>query len=479
MKNVRTGNAGRMDGLQVNYRKSMEHYYLVLSQDKDTAEDYQMQMVLENRIRGLIPLEVKYREGRKDLYYDVSSLQPLTRIYDRRELSGAEIRRILYGIMDVLGEMHGYMLDEDSAILDPAYIFTDVESGEIRLMFLPKREGENEEEDPMLPVAEFLMEHADHRDPQAALCAYRVYQTIRKGNYVTEDLRRALEGKASDPAEKTCELPKLDTEIDEAEPGDPWPEICEEKKPADMYEELCEIPVAKRREITGKGKKTEERIPYILAAVLILIGALLLSGNIPGWYADSAGKLVAGVLMAAGAGVFVLQMRKGGGKKKKKELPASESLEDVFADMEPRMQPVADWTDRAEREDALFSVRAAEEDIRECDEEENYGKTVYIGAVDEPAENILVDQGKKKEYRIGHFPFTIGKMKDCVDLALTDRSVSRIHARILQKNGKTYLQDCRSTNGTYLNGVQLEAEETVMLEKEDEIGIGKVKLSYM
>ena len=127
MKNSKADSRGRMSGLQISYRKKTEHYYLIVSAEQDTEEDYQFRMVLENRIRGLIPLEVKCREGRKDLYYDVSSLQPLTRIYDRRELSAADIRKIMYGVTDVLGEMQEYMLDEDSAVLDPAYIFTDME----------------------------------------------------------------------------------------------------------------------------------------------------------------------------------------------------------------------------------------------------------------------------------------------------------------------------------------------------------------
>ena len=151
MNNAKTDKRGRMHDLQISYRKNLEHYYLVVSAEQDTEEDYQLRMVLENRIRGLLPLEVRCREGRKDLYYDVSSLQPLTRIYDRRELSGADIRKIMYGIMDVLGEMQDYMLDGDSAVLDPASIFSDMENGTICLMFLPKRERETEEEeDPML-----------------------------------------------------------------------------------------------------------------------------------------------------------------------------------------------------------------------------------------------------------------------------------------------------------------------------------------
>ena len=481
MNNAKTDKRGRMHDLQISYRKNLEHYYLVVSAEQDTEEDYQLRMVLENRIRGLLPLEVRCREGRKDLYYDVSSLQPLTRIYDRRELSGADIRKIMYGIMDVLGEMQDYMLDGDSAVLDPAYIFSDMENGTICLMFLPKREWETEEEeDPMLSVAEYLMEHADHRDPQAALCAYRVYQTIRKGSYVTEDLRRALEGKEADAGDQTRELPELQPDREEV-----WPEIREAGKSADPYTEAPDpvgLPGTAEPETTEKEKKNGSRIPPVLAAALILTGALLLSGNIPGWYADSAGKLVAGVIMAAGAGVLILHLRKRQGSRQTNAVAGNLTpggIEDIFADMDMgetfRKEPDR-LTKSMEAPGTLWEDR---DEICEPDPEENYGKTVFVGAVDQPVENILVEKGKKKEYRIDHFPFTIGKRKDCVDLALTDRSVSRIHARIVQKNGKTYLQDCRSTNGTYLNGVQLEAEETVMLEREDEIEIGNVKFSYL
>ncbi|MBR3736009.1 MAG: FHA domain-containing protein, partial [Lachnospiraceae bacterium] len=256
-------------------------------------------------------------------------------------------------------------------------------------------------------------------------------------------------------------------------------------KSEDPYTEAPDpvgLPGTAEPETTEKEEKNGSRIPPVLAAALILTGALLLSGNIPGWYADSAGKLVAGVIMAAGAGVLILHLRKRQGSRQTNAVAGNLTpggIEDIFADMDMgetfRKEP-----DRlAKSMEAPGTLWEDRDEICEPDPEENYGKTVFVGAVDQPVENILVEKGKKKEYRIDHFPFTIGKRKDCVDLALTDRSVSRIHARIVQKNGKTYLQDCRSTNGTYLNGVQLEAEETVMLEREDEIEIGNVKFSYL
>ncbi len=451
-----------MRKLQVRYQKSMEHHYLVVAQEGQMQEDYQLRMVLENRIAGLLSLEVKQREGRKELYYDVSSLQPLSRIYDRRELSGEEIRGIFTGILDALGGLHEYMLDERNVILDPEYIFTDPEEGRIRLLFLPGGGDPADEEDTMLQPAEFLMEHADHRDPQAAMCAYRIYQTIRKGNYVTKDLRKALEGEAAGSGAVTERIPKVSVDPEKewfAEPAD----LRRENERMPLSEEdlfgRSEAELHPQSENRGNAGGGSGKATYIAAAGLILVGILVCSGAIPGMYPDKAGKLVAFAMIVAGVAVILLQRRKA---KKAGGMTEADPLEEAFADLAPRELPQA----------APLTTEVKET-------EENYGKTVFVGPMDVPAENVLVEAGKKKEYRIGHFPYTIGKRKECVDLALTDRSVSRIHARILWKDGHAYLQDCHSTNGTYLNGVQLEAEETVMLEREDEICIGKVKFSYL
>ncbi len=457
--------------LQVSYRKSMEHHYLVLSGKTEEREDYQLQMVLENRIPGLLPMEVKLREGKKELYYDVSSLQPLGRIYERKELRGEEIRKVLVGILDILGGLRDYLLDENGVVLDPQYIFTEMESGAVRLLFCPAtEEGTEKEEDPMLQLAEFLMEHADHRDPQAALFAYRIYQTVRKGNYVMADLRRILEENAGTMDGRTERIPQVTEEATE-DFTDPLYEAEKEPRSRKKPKEP-----GKTTERSGEEPDKTGHAPLILAVVLVLAGALFCSGNIPGVYPDKAGKLAAVAMMAAGVAVFVLQQIRG--KRAGQASPATvekeaPDLEDIFADLDPVKKEEVSGRfagQDSEAEDYLDPRDAAEEE---------YGRTVFTGDLDVPAGNILLEVAKKKEYRIDHFPFTIGKMKDCVDLALTDRSVSRIHARILQKNGKAYLQDCHSTNGTYINGVQLEAEETVMLEKDDEIEIGKVKLRYI
>lgn len=79
---------------------------------------------------------------------------------------------------------------------------------------------------------------------------------------------------------------------------------------------------------------------------------------------------------------------------------------------------------------------------------------------------------------IDRLPFVIGKKKEEVDYALEDRSVSRIHARILEEDGILYLEDLNSTNGTYKNGLRMQPYEKRRLERDDELRFGMAEYTF-
>ena len=56
--------------------------------------------------------------------------------------------------------------------------------------------------------------------------------------------------------------------------------------------------------------------------------------------------------------------------------------------------------------------------------------------------------------------------------------MSRIHARFVEKDGKTALIDLNSTNGTFINDIRLEQEEVVLLENGDELRFGNMRMKY-
>ncbi len=63
------------------------------------------------------------------------------------------------------------------------------------------------------------------------------------------------------------------------------------------------------------------------------------------------------------------------------------------------------------------------------------------------------------------------------DLFLNDVTVSRHHAKLTQRGGRTSIVDLNSLNGTYVNRALTEGE--VALRRGDEVQIGKFRMIYL
>jgi hypothetical protein len=70
---------------------------------------------------------------------------------------------------------------------------------------------------------------------------------------------------------------------------------------------------------------------------------------------------------------------------------------------------------------------------------------------------------------------SIGRSSDA-DVRIEDRFASQIHARIYPRRGNYYVEDMNSTNGTFLNGRQLDGESE--LQHQDRIQIGDTEFRF-
>ncbi|MBP5198203.1 MAG: FHA domain-containing protein [Lachnospiraceae bacterium] len=145
----------------------------------------------------------------------------------------------------------------------------------------------------------------------------------------------------------------------------------------------------------------------------------------------------------------------------------------------------------------LFKYRRKRQEVNEyVNIEETDYETVQVAEADDYGESgfgktIYIDPDSEKDYEYKIYSMdgkilwdlkgcdcTIGKKKDEADLILEDRSVSRIHARILHDGDDYYIEDLNSTNGTFKNGVRLSSFEKKKLKCDDEIKIGKIRLLF-
>jgi pSer/pThr/pTyr-binding forkhead associated (FHA) protein len=73
---------------------------------------------------------------------------------------------------------------------------------------------------------------------------------------------------------------------------------------------------------------------------------------------------------------------------------------------------------------------------------------------------------------------TLGRDGAMAETVFHDRSVSRLHARIVALNGVFLIYDAGSTSGTWVNYAQLPAEIGHALQHGDLINLGRVQLRF-
>ncbi|MBR4190073.1 MAG: FHA domain-containing protein, partial [Kiritimatiellae bacterium] len=77
--------------------------------------------------------------------------------------------------------------------------------------------------------------------------------------------------------------------------------------------------------------------------------------------------------------------------------------------------------------------------------------------------------GIPKDIELTTEPLSIGRSREA-DIPLLDDKVSRVHCGIRLSDGKFYLKDLKSRNGTYVNGERV--EDTAEIKAGDRIQIG-------
>jgi pSer/pThr/pTyr-binding forkhead associated (FHA) protein len=73
----------------------------------------------------------------------------------------------------------------------------------------------------------------------------------------------------------------------------------------------------------------------------------------------------------------------------------------------------------------------------------------------------------------GRPPFEVGRGRE-LDVVLHDPEVSRRHARFESRNGIVYVDDLKSSNGTFLNGRRV--TEAIEIREGDAVDVGTTRL---
>ncbi len=84
----------------------------------------------------------------------------------------------------------------------------------------------------------------------------------------------------------------------------------------------------------------------------------------------------------------------------------------------------------------------------------------------------VVERGNHRTHEL-RAPFEVGRAREA-DLSLRDAEVSRRHARFDSQNRVVYVEDLKSSNGTFLNGRRV--TEPIEVREGDYVDVGTTRL---
>lgn len=462
--------------LEARYFRDYKHNYMIL-RCRQQAGSYQCRLLTSGRIEGILRCSLRHINGESYFYYDISSRATLEGLYRDRKMTAQQIRELfaqLYGMYCGLGDC---FMEESHLVLLPEHIYYDMSHQRYVGLYYPDYETDK----PYEALMDFLLEHLDGRDEKLADAIYTIYERMEESSFSLQDalllLSEGEETAAERETAKVVAFPSVDSDAKAAASTftPSFPSENAEAGEDDLFEEKMSAPAKKRN------------LFYPVLAVFSILGIVGIA-YIYGSYelADQEVMTLLGCggLLAVCLLVGVIGTIKGGVReiKPKRDMENVEPFpsEESFYQTEQTAISLEQVLSRQMEIDSVASMKKTTPQMPFQEQETgNYTDTVFFDSAQLVEYKLYaLDRKNKKHITLTKFPYTVGKMAGCVDCALVDDSVSRIHARFEKVGDRIMLIDMNSTNGTYRNGLRMQPQETVEIEPGDEIRFGNLNYCF-
>ncbi len=445
------------------FERSGKANYLVLctEQKEEKMADH---MLLQNEIKGLLPVRIERINGCKEYYYNISSKHSLGSIVKKGSLDVPKIRLLIYTIGEILKQFHEYMLEPDGICLSEELIYTALP--EWNLQFCYYEEDGKKFSEKLRKLLQFVIEYVDYQDKEAVTLAYACYQAAMQENFTFAKIEECLlKGKKTEEKGNIAEKEnRIKEKIDQSATVRL---AAEPRVQSEIMEEEAE-------ESSFNEEKAKRISCYIIGGGCLLTGALWFAAsegvwNI--WFGKNTPIYLAAFGIVLTLAVFIIWIVIKKRWKEKTKLITKEVIYPFHQNQEEK-----NIESKIQIPTEPHVEQAAEPDhyLREKKEESDYNeKTVLLSyRVEEEHRLLFSCQQEYPSIEIREYPCSIGKIPALNQAVIAHEGISRIHCSIQKEKDSYTITDRNSTNGVIVNGRRLLPNETAELPIESEIVLG-------
>lgn len=159
--------------LETEYVRNLNcNYERVLLEEKPEENRYQYCILSRGGIRFLLPCSLRYINGDAFLYYDISSKQNMTQIFERRTIKREWMKDFLWGMERMQQELGRYLLDVHNVVWCPEHIYQDLEKNDFYFMYVPYYQKDSG----FKALLDFWVEQIDYEDEALVEFVYGLHE---------------------------------------------------------------------------------------------------------------------------------------------------------------------------------------------------------------------------------------------------------------------------------------------------------------
>lgn len=180
---------------QAEYETKLNRVYLHLKADKEYQEDYQMPMLRQNPISGVLAAEGCSVDGKARYTYEVGGLTSMKTMHEKTPLTKQTIREVVSCLLAVTENLQEFLLNPNCLLLDPEYIFC--QAGQWYFCYFP--EAEVNLGKAFHQLTEYFVKTLDYGDTDGIFLAYELHKATMQEHY---DLKQIMEEYEKHEAER-------------------------------------------------------------------------------------------------------------------------------------------------------------------------------------------------------------------------------------------------------------------------------------
>lgn len=170
--------------MKTGYEKELNRVSLHIDIPRLYEENYQIHMLRENKIPGLLEISGCGMDGKSRYSYIVTGLMSMKSVYEAASIKKEDMLCFVNRLMEVVKALRRFMLNPDGLLLYPEFMFYGEETW--FFCYLPGRKKSLCEA--FHVITEYFVRKLDYEDTEGIMLSYELHKATLQENYDLEKI---------------------------------------------------------------------------------------------------------------------------------------------------------------------------------------------------------------------------------------------------------------------------------------------------